>query len=433
MKRIKLWGLMTLWCTGLLNGQEVLKLKDAVALSLSHNYQIQIARQDAVIDKTNNTLGNAGFLPQVNLNFGRNLNINNTRQEFFSGDVREGNNVNTNNLNANIQLGWTVFDGLRMFVSRDRLQQIEELGMLALQLQIEQTVFQVMNLYYSIEHETNRKETIQKAIDISRERLELARLKQDVGSGSGIQVLQAEVDIQSDSSMLVRQQLIIRNLKIQLNELLGREPDLDFGVENTEMLQIEDYNSLSDKMKQRNLLLQTNEKNIKLAALNIKMWEANKYPVVDINMGYAFTRLQAEIGILKFNQNAGLSAGITGRWNIFNGWNNKREIQVARLQLDNARLMEEQTNLSLRTDLFTAYSNYLTQLEMERMEEKNIKIARQNLDITTEKMRVGVIDALELRQAQLNLVNAEFRKIDASFEAHVSVLELKRIAGDLIQ
>ena len=420
-------------CAGLANGQEVLTLNDAVSLALKNNFQIQIARQEAVIDKTNNTLGNAGFLPEVNLNFGRNLNINNTRQEFFSGDVREGNNVNTNNLNANIQLGWTVFDGLRMFVSRERLQQIEELGMLTLQLQIEQTIFQIMNLYYRIEHETDRKETIEKAIEISKERLALARLKQEVGAGSGIQVLQAEVDIQSDSSMLIGQQLIIRNLKIQLNELLSREPDLDFSIENTKALAIEDYNSLAEKMTQRNILLQANEKNSKLAALQIKLWEANKYPVVDINVGYAFSRLQAEIGVLKFNQNTGLSAGITGRWNLFNGWNNKREIQVAKLQMDNTKLMEEQTRLSLKTDLFTAYSNYLTQREMERMEEKNIKIAQQNLAITTEKMRVGVIDALELRQAQLNLVNAEFRKIDASFETHVSVLELKRIAGDLMQ
>lgn len=414
--------------------QEILALEDAIRIAIQNNYNVKIAQNAALIDKTNNTVGNAGLLPEAVLNFGNNYNFNNTKQEFFSGDTREGNNVKTSNLNANIQLGWTIFDGMQMFVNRDRLKEIENMGQLNVQLQMENTISQVMSLYYNIEQNQSRIETIEKAIEISLERRSLAKLKSEVGTGSGIPILQAEVDINADSSALIRQQLIVKTIKIQLNEILGRSPDYLFEITPVaEIQKTVEYTDLSERTSRRNLLLQMADKTIRLAEINVKLWEGNKYPIIDLNAGYNYSRLQAEIGILKFNQNNGFSFGLTGRWNIFNGWNNKREIQVAKLGIETGKLTKEQTELSTRTDLFTVYNNYITTLELTKKEEVNIRIAKQNLDITTEKMRLGTIDALELRQAQLNLIDAEFRKITSTFESRLSYLELMRLSGQLLQ
>ena len=414
--------------------QEALSLKDAISIALQNNYNVRIARNTTEINAANNTLGNAGFLPNLSLNFGQNFNINNTTQEFFSGETRTGNNVNTNNLNANLLLGWTVFDGLQMFVNKDRLTEIENLGQLNVQFQMENTISQVMNLYYSIEQHQRRVATIQKAIEISKERYQLAKLKQDLGSGSGIPVLQAEVDINADSSALIRQQLILRTTKIQLNELLSRAPETAFEVvpvsESPIMI---DYNDIAEKAEDRNVMLRMADKNIRISELNVKQWESNRYPTVDLNLGYSFSRLQAEIGIFKFNQNAGLSYGLTARWNIFNGWNNSREIQVAKLGVESGKLTKEQTALALKTDLFSIYNNYITSKKLANLETNNIKIAQRNLDITTDKMRLGTIDALELRTAQLNLVDTEFRKITADFEVKLAEIELLRMAGELVK
>ncbi len=415
-------------------GQKSLSLKDAISIALQNNYNVRIARNTTEVNAANNTLGNAGFLPNLSLNFGQNYNINNTTQEFFSGDKKTGNNVNTNNLNANLLLGWTVFDGMQMFVNKDRLTEIEKFGQLNVQLQMENTISQVMSFYYSIEQHQRRIETIQKAIEISKERYQLTKLKLNLGTGSGIRVLQAEVDINADSSALIRQQLILRTTKIQLNELLSRAPETDFEViPISEESMIIDYNDVAEKAERRNVMLQLADKNIRLAELNVKQWEANKYPTVDLNLGYNFTRLKAELGVLKFNQNAGLSFGLTARWNIFNGWNNSREIQVAKLGIESGKLTKEQTALAIKTDLYSIYNNYMTSKELAKLEINNIKIAQRNLDITTDKMRLGTIDALELRTAQLNLVDTEFRKITADFEVKLAEIELLRMSGELVK
>jgi outer membrane protein TolC len=227
---------------------------------------------------------------------------------------------------------------------------------------------------------------------------------------------------------------MIKNSKVGLNEILGRSPETEF--ETTAAAEpdlIPDFESLATQAEQRNSMLVMADKNLRLAELNIKQWEGNKYPTFDLNLGYNFNRSKAEIGILKFNQNSGFSYGLTGRWNLFNGFNNKREIQVARLSLESSKLAMEQQQLSVRSDLYTFYNNYLAASRLSRFEDDNLKVARQNLTITTEKMKAGTIDALELRQAQLNLVDAEFRKITAEFEARMAKLEIQRLTGKFFQ
>jgi outer membrane protein len=414
--------------------QQMLSLEDAISIAIQNNYNVQIARNAALIDKTNNTIGNAGMLPQVNLIFGNNNNINNTRQQFFSGDERTGNNVNTTNLNANLQLAWTVFDGMRMFATRERLKEIESAGQLNTMIQMENTIYQVMSAYYNIIQHKKRISTIGKAIELSLERRSLAALKKELGTSSSFPVLQADVDINADSAALIRQNLLLKNTKILLNEILGRSPNTEFEINDyLEPTLLPDYQDMLSKAETNNKWLQMTDKNIKISEINIKQWQANRLPSVDVNLGYNFTRFSAEIGVLKFNQNLGFSYGLTGRWNIFNGFNNKREIQVAKLNLESGKLSKEQSRLSIHTDLFTFYTNYLAAVEMAEIEKKNINIAKENLNITSEKMRIGTIQSLELRQAQLNLVDAEFRKIMAEFDAHMAILEIKRLTGDLIK
>ena len=415
------------------HSQEVLTLKDAISLAVKNNFNILIAQNNAIIDETNNTKGNAGMLPDLSLNFGRSNNLNNTKQEFFSGDVREGSGVNTNNLNANLLLNWTLFDGMAMFINRDRLLEMEEMGKLNVKIQIENTIGLVMLAYYNIEQNKRRIEIIEKAIEISKERHALATLKKNIGTGTGLEILQAEVDINADSTALIRQIQVLKSSMIQLNTVMGRSPENAFSTveEKTEKTNF-DYGILLQKSMERNQQLKLADKNTSLASLRIRQLEASQYPSLDLNAGYNFTRFVAEIGVLKFNQNRGFSLGLTGRWNIYGGGNNKREIQVARLNMETTKLNKDQTILNLSSDLYESYNDYVTSSELIKMEEKNILIAKQNLDITTDKMRLGTIPSLELRQAQLNLVDAEFRKISAEFEARVSALDLMRLSGGLM-
>lgn len=429
----------TLWftITGLLFhftafSQEILTLEQAIKIALENNFNIKLAQADVVISNTNNTYGNAGFLPEINLNFNRAYNINNTRQQFFSGDTREGNNVNSNNLNANIQLNWRIFDGMNMFVQKNRLEKMEEMSFANLRLETENLTSNVIQNFHIIQQLKKRITVLDSAISLSQTRRKLAIQKENIGVGSGQDILQTTVDINTDSTALVRQLWEIENAKVALNLLLARDPNTDFEVAlenpNYEALLFE---PLWDRTLRENSQLNILDKSIQLADLNIKQAKTRYLPVVSLNTGYTFARSAAEIGILQFNQNSGMTYGVTGTWTLFSGFNNKRQTQIAKLEYDNQVLIKEQNIQSLKGMLAQTFNQYLMNKELERIEQKNIEVAQKNLDISMEKMRIGTITGFEIREAQKNVIDAEFRYIDTQYMSRIAEIELLRISGQL--
>jgi outer membrane protein TolC len=116
---------------------------------------------------------------------------------------------------------------------------------------------------------------------------------------------------------------------------------------------------------------------------------------------------------------------------LFDGFNQNRAEKVAKLEIENTQVAIEQQNKTLESQLNSAFQTYLTNLELVQLEEKNEAIAKQNLDITLEKFRIGTITTLEFRTAQLNYINAKVRNTNTQYQAKLSEIALKELAGNL--
>ena len=99
--------------------------------------------------------------------------------------------------------------------------------------------------------------------------------------------------------------------------------------------------------------------------------------------------------------------------------------------METEKLNKENLSAQLEADIYTLYNEYVNAQLISGQEDKNISVAQQTLDITNERMRFGTINDLELRQAQLNVTEAQFRKIQASYTAKIAMLALNRLAGGL--
>lgn len=414
------------------SSQKTLTLDDAIATTLQNNFSIRRAQNQVSVAMTNNTLGNAGFLPNLNLGVGQNFNINNTDLKFFSGDTREGTNQ-IDNLNANLILGWTLFDGLQMFINRDRLTELESIGRNNLRLQVENSVYEVLTIYYNLEQQSKRIKSINEAIQLSKERLELAQLKKNLGAATELDVLTAEVDINADSALIINEQLVYKNLKVALNETMGIDPESSYEIVETPLLPPLDIQKTKDKALLHNTQLILADQNIKLSELNLKHWKSNIYPRIDLNTAYNFSRQTAQIGLLQFNRTSGLAFGLSASWNLFNGFNNKREIQLAKLTIENQFITKEQIKNAVYADVVSTLNEYQTAMQISIQEDKNLLVAQKNLDITKERLNAGAVTNIELRQAQLNLINVQFRKISADFNAKMADLNLRRLSGELLE
>lgn len=407
-------------------------VEDAVKIALENNYDIKISANELKVDQTNVTIGNAGMLPKVTATVVDNNGIQYSSQTRSDGTVNRLDNARNNSLNYGVGLGWTIFDGFGMFARYDQLKEIQKLGETQYKFAVLTKVGEVMTTYYDIVQQQQQLKAYDTTLVISKQRVELAQNRFTIGKASKLEVLNAQVDLNTDETNLLRQKELYANTKTQLNELLAREVTLDFTVsENVavdDKMQLGELTNLAEK---QNPELQSQLINKRISELNLKNVKSTRYPTVGVSTGYNFVESESSLGFTSQSYSRGWTYGFNATLNLFDGLNQNRLEKVAKLEIENYDFQIKKQNQTLKSQLATAYQTYLTNLELTKLEAKNEEIAEQNLQITLDKFRIGTITTLEFRTAQLNYINAKVRNSNAQFQAKLSEVALRQLAGNL--
>lgn len=416
--------------------QETLSLEEAVQIGLENNYSILIAENNAEIAENNYSLGNAGFLPFIFADFSRSYTIEDSETSYADGNIpnRSVEGARSNSTSAGVTLDWTIFDGLQMYTSYERLQQVKEQGADQFRLTVEQMVAEIIIIYNNIVLQKKALSVLENTVDISQERIRIAEAKKDLGSGSEYDLLQARADLNADSAALIRQSVQFNNSRILLNELLGRDTLTEFDVqEEIELQEQLEYVRLKQKMMAENISLAIIRAEQDIAELEIREIQGERYPQVAVNLGYSYSRNELGSGFLEFSRSNGLNYGLTARVDLFNGFDINRRVDNAKINLKNRELELEQQRREVESSLNSEYQNYTSALKLVDLENQNMEYARRSLDIALERFQLGTITSVELREAQRTLISAENRLIQAQFEAKTAETELLRLSGRLTE
>jgi outer membrane protein TolC len=419
-------------CAAKTYGQEVLTIKDAMSIALKNNFDIKIASNNLDIDKTNSSLGNAGILPRVNATLVDGNNIQNSTLVRQDGTVNTLNNAINNNLNYGVLLDWTIFDGFKMFARREQLSELQKLGEARLKRTIIMKISEVNAVYYDLVQQQQQLAALDSTIVISTKRLELAENRFKIGKASKLEVLNAQVDLNTDKVMLLRQKESYSNLKTALNQVLSRDASIDFKV--VDEVQVNNklvLKELMDLAEKQNPQLEAEIINKRVAELQLKQIKGERYPLVTVNSGYSIFESVTSLGFASSFKGSGFTYGLRASLNLFNGMGQNRNEKIAKIQLENSKIAIEQQSLLLQSELTIAFQTYLTNLELIQLEETNEAIAKQNLSITIEKFRIGTITTIEFRAAQLNYINAKVRFSNSQFQAKLSEIALRELAGNM--
>ncbi|MDB5128050.1 TolC family protein [Mucilaginibacter sp.] len=409
----------------------LLTLKDAVEIALKNNYNIKLSQNNATIAGNNVTLGNAGFLPLVTGDAALNNSSQKIKQTRSDGTV---NNLTANNSNNNygVNLNWTIFDGFNMFANYDMLKEQDKLGAIRLQDTIQSTVANVINTYYNLISQTEQIKALRGAIEISRTQLRYSNDKFTVGRVSKLDVYNAQVNLNTDTSNLVIQLQQYRTTKIQMNQLLVRNLQTDFVVGDT--IVVNNTLVLGDiiaKAQAQNPDILSAQINKRLAEISLRQVKSTRYPVVGVTSGYTFSNSKTPAGFT-LSQNAhGFAYGLTASINIFDGLNQWRRERNAKLQIANADLSQKQVMLDVEAQISNFYVAYLSGLDLIKIGQSSVELARKNLEISLEKYKIGNITQLEIREAQRNYLDAQSKFFSAQYQSKMAEVTLQQITNSI--
>ncbi len=425
------WALCGL---SVLSAQTPYTLKSCLETGLERNYSIRIARNDEQISSSNATRAAAGALPTLDFSAGYDGALSDSRTRPRAGETSSENGSYDQTVSAGLDLEWTIFEGFRIRTDYRRLQELKAQGELETRIAIEDFVASLAAEYYNFVQQKIRLKNFRYAVSLSKERLRIVEARYRIGSFSRLDLLQARVDFNADSSQYITQQELVFASRIRLNELMAVDSVdrhilvLDSLIRVDETL---DRRELERQMLRANASLLRSAREQTLAELDLQTLRSRNYPYLKLGAGYGYSLNRYGSGSTLQRRTLGPDAGLTLGMTIFDG-NRRREQRNARIEIDNARLRTEQLELSLEADFSNFWQAYRNNVELLKLEEENLVAANENYEIAMERYLLGDLSGIEMREAQKSLLDAEERILSAQYNTKLCEISLLQISGGIL-
>jgi outer membrane protein len=417
----------------LVYSQQKLSADDAVSIALKNNFGIMVARNEAEIARVNNTAGNAGMLPSAAITatdgFMRDGTVD---QKSSAGTETRATGVNANTAAGTAFLFWTVFDGGKMFVTKSKLGEIETLGSVQFKDKVLQTAYDVTAAYYDVVRQKQILASINKVLTYNLDRVTILEASFKQGLTAKTNLLQAQIDINVYKEDSVDQRSVIAAAKRTLNRLLSRSAETDFDVDDSILFVFTpDRDTLLRKVRAVNTAILSAQEQAKVAQLTVKELESLLWPRVTVSGGYAFSQSNNPASQVTMNRTRGPQIGGTVTIPLYQSGNAVRQIRAAKLDAQSAAYTVKDVALQVEVELLNALDEFENQRRLLAMEKENTALARENIEISMQRLRFGEATSLELRQAEDSYEQSLTRLTDIEYNLKLAETKLKQLLAEL--
>lgn len=431
-------GMMFMTFIPITVAQEKLTLDEVITIALDNSFAIKIAQNNSLVSQNNKKLGLSGFLPT--LDFSSSANKSNANED--TGNPLGFGSDNNVTYNTSISLKWTLFDGFKMFVTKDTYHKLALLGELDARNKIEETVVAVSQAFFYLVQQEELLDVLSDSMELSHDRLERERIKRDIGASSSTELLNAQVSYNNDYTTFLSQKLLVSKAREDLNVLLGRNPETP--IEVSTKLEIpdlkQDFGEMKELLKSQNVTLAQLRQQKELARNDRKIATGTFYPKVNLSSSYGYTDSTISTNSFGFQTSGSLeresvdmSIGLALSFNLFNGFRDQTALKNARILEMNSLLIEQNTENSLLGSLLQAFESYKQQKELMVIVRENLRASEQNLDVMDQKLKYGAVTPLEFRDAQISLNRTKTTLISAQFQTQIAYLQLLHLSGQMME
>lgn len=413
--------------------QSSLSISEALRTGLQNNFQIRISESLEDIARSNNTKGMAGFYPRLDLLVSNSNRVSNDSEKPYGFD-----SIATNlGLNSNIELSWTLFNGFKAHINREKFALLEEQSAGNTAIIVENTMQAIILSYYNTRYQQESLEVLKRVLGLSRDRYNYEIFKKSLGSSSTFSLLQFENAYLLDSIRMLQQEVNVISAENTLKLLLAipveteivLSDSLDAG--NTDL----HMDNLLQNMLSHNPQLLNEFINLEIFRNELKFAESNQYPAVNMRVGTTnnLGRYDTEIIPTINNQSMDYYISFSLSFNLYNGGKVKTSIRNAAIQQQIAQLRIDDAELKLRNELSDLYTHYHARQKIVLLALRNKESASLNLELATDRIKNGTITSFEYRDIQNNYLNAAVNHLKETFHLIEIQTDLVRISGGLLQ
>jgi len=407
-------------------------LEEAIRTGVENNFQVKMMKNDQRSNVILNNWGTAGLWPTISVNAVQGIASNSLEQKLANGTLIERDGAVLRNTNAGLAISWRIFDGMRMFATKKRLEELERNGELSFRRQIITTVFDIIGSFHLLLQLEQQKKALEQSIAFFKERKKIADDRFRIGTAAKTDLLQAQTDLNLQQGNLYNLENNIRQAYTNLNHLMGRDPATQFTVSGTILpdssLSLE---NIKTKALAGNYDLLLAQSQLSILFQSKREILSQRLPTVTLNGNFNFSQNKNDAGFTLFSRNSGPNGNIGVAIPLFNGGNLIRQQQVADVAIQSQQITIERLQNQLQRDLLNSYAAYQNALKLAQLEKETLLLIEENNSIATERFKKLSITSLELRQIQLDLINSQTRYYNALFTARMAEAELKLLAGIL--
>ena len=420
--------------------QEIITLEKAIEYSLENSNDIKIAKNDLKINDNNTSLGSAGLLPSIVINSGYNQSVSNSEFEFnsfldFGGgsmDEIEANNASSASFSSSIGLSYTLFNGFSGIYNLKKFNYLDDLSKNNLQLQIENKIMEVVMKYYEFINKKNLFNLLEETHNISASRYERILEKSKYGLTSSLELLNAEIDLNTDLVNLNNSRIDYENSRSELFFFMGKT-DSTFIYDQTilfnDSLEIE---NLFVKLKQNNSSILIAQSNFDIAKQDLKISKSKVSPKVDFSTSFSFNKSGSETSFISKQTDRGLFGIISLQFPIFNGDLIRKNIKNSKINLESKKYQLEEIVDRLELSLINTFNLYKQGLKNLQIQKNNLEIFELNFQKSKELYKLGQLNSLQFREAQLNLLNFKINYSANLFNTKIQEYLLYQYSGMLL-
>jgi outer membrane protein TolC len=415
--------------------QEVYDLTRCITEGLEKNLSLKVVKTREDISDNNYTKGNAGFLPTINNVNRYGGNVNSTTQKLRDDSENTSSGVYNSSATANVNLDWMLFNGFKVQTNWQKLNELKQVGELNTRMEMENLVSKIIAQYYLYVQQLNYSKNLAYAVELSRERVRIDEQRYLLGASSKLELLQSMVYLNADSSVYAKQKQNLLISQVNLKKLMSLENlEQEIFVQDSTIQINSDllYEKLLELTLQQNTSLLIASKDKMISELDYKIIASQALPYLNLSSGYTYSLNNYGSGTTQQQQVNGFNYGLTLGVNIFDGFERKREKSNANIEIESSDLQYREIEQDIKANLINIYYAYQNNLQLLKLEEQNLEVARENLGIAMERYKLGNLSGIDLREVQKSLLDAEERLISAQYLTKTAEISLLQISGQVM-